>query len=362
MTALTAAWVVLVATGLIAVAVDLRLALRRGDTGLRTAFIGSMAWLVLGLAFTAVVRALLGTSSAGNYLTVFLLEKSLSLDNVAVFAVVLAAFAVPEARRQHVLAGGILAALVLRLAFVAGGLAVISAVHSVLIVFGVVLLVTGVRMVRKHDDSGAPPRPVQWLRRRRVNTAVAALAALAVTDLIFAIDSVPAAFAVTHASFPIVAANVFAVLGLRPLYDLLAAAMARLDVLARALGVLLALIGLVLIVEPWWQPPEWVILVAVVVTLGAGVLLSLVPPRRLLVSAGGGLLLVAGAAMLVLPGPGLLVVAAGLALLATEFLWARRLLDRVKDRLPKRKKEGVSRSRAESGTPAPRERRTPSEP
>jgi len=138
--------------------------------------------------------------------------------------------------------------------------------------------------------------------------------------------------------------------------------MARLEVLARALGVLLALIGLVLVVEPWWQPPEWMILIAVVVTLGTGVLLSLVPPRRLLVSAGGGLLLVAGAAMLVLPGPGLLVIAAGLALLATEFLWARRLLDRVKARLPSRKKTEVSTSRAESGTPARRERRTPSEP
>jgi tellurite resistance protein TerC len=363
MTAATAAWLVLVVTGLLAVAADLRIALRPGASTLRSAITASLAWALLGLAFTAVVRALLGTGPAGDYLTVFLLEKSLSLDNVAVFAVVLSAFAVPAHRRQPVLAGGILAALALRMAFVAGGLAVIAAVHWVLVVFGVVLLVSGARMATRSQADAGPPRAVQWLRRRRVNTGVAALGALAVTDLVFAVDSVPAAFAVTHAAFPIVAANVFAVLGLRPLYDLLAAAIARLDRLERALGVLLALIGVALVVEPVWAVPQWMILVAVVVTLGAGVLLSLVPPRRLLVGVGGGVVLLAGAAMLVLPGPGLVVIAAGLALLASEFLWARRLLDRVKARLPERvTRRRVSRSPDGTGTPARRDRRTPSEP
>src|SRR3954454_10497980 len=121
------AWLVLAAVGATAVAVDITLALRRPDRRLRTALVGSLAWLVVGLAFTAVVRGLLGPSQAGSYLTVFLLEKSLSLDNVAVFAVVLGAFAIPAGRQQKVLVGGILAALVLRLAFVAVGLAAVSA-------------------------------------------------------------------------------------------------------------------------------------------------------------------------------------------------------------------------------------------
>ena len=343
MTATSVAWAVLAATGLIAVAVDITLALRRSDRGaptMRPALIASLAWLVVGLAFTAVVRGLLGSAEAGSYLTVFLLEKSLSLDNVAVFAVVLTAFAIPVERRQRVLVGGVLAALVLRLGFVVAGLAVISALHSVLIAFGAVLLVAGYRMVRQSAEHTEAPRAVRWLQQRRINTAAAALAALAVTDLVFAIDSVPAAFAVTHDAFPIVAANVFAVLGLRPLYDLLAAAMDRLAQLERSLGVLLALIGVALVIEPLWKPPEWLLLTAVVVTLGTGVLLSLVPPRRLLVSAGGGLLLVAGAAMLVLPGPGILVIAAGLGLLATEFVWARRTLDSVKARIPSKSRRG----------------------
>ena len=366
MTTTTAAWIALVVTGLVAVTVDLTLALRRpGRSGrrVRTAVIGSLAWALVGLAFTAVVRGLLGPAEAGSYLTVFLLEKSLSLDNVAVFAVVLSAFAVPAARQQKVLVGGILAALVLRLLFVTVGLAAVSAVHGVLVVFGVVLLVSGVRMAHSRGQShGEVPRPVRWMQRRRVNTVVAALVALALTDLVFAIDSVPAAFAVTHDAYPIAAANVFAVLGLRPLYDLLAAAMDRLVHLERALGVLLALIGLALVVEPFYTVPEWMILAGVVATLGAGVLLSLVPPRRLLVTLGGGLLLLAGAAMLVLPGPGLLVIAAGLGVLATEFLWARRMLDGVKARLPARPKRRASRSRAGRGTRVRRETRTPSEP
>ena len=353
MTTTTLAWLALGATGAVAVTVDIVLALRRPDRRLRTALVGSLAWLVIGLAFTAVVRGLLGPSHAGSYLTVFLLEKSLSLDNVAVFAVVLSAFAIPAAKQQKVLVVGILAALVLRLAFVAAGLAVVSAVHGVLVVFGVVLVIAGIRMARAHGGDDAdrePPRAVRWLRGRGVNAAAAALMAVAVTDLVFAIDSVPAAFAVTRDAYPIAAANVFAVLGLRPLYDLLAVAMDRLVHLERALGVLLGLIGAALVVGPFYTVPEWLILTMVVAALGSGVLLSLVPPRRVVVTAGGGLLLLAGAAMLVLPGPGLLVIAAGLGLLATEFVWARRMLDGVKARLPAR----ISKRSGGRGKPARR--------
>lgn len=337
MSTLTLAWVILAVTGAVALGVDQVLAVRRDDRRLRTAVLATVGWTIAGLGFAAVVRGLLGADDAGRYLTVFLLEKSLSLDNVAVFAVVIAAFAIPAERQQRVLAGGVLAALVLRLGLVAGGLALVSALHGILVVFGVVLLVAGARMALPHKEKEGLPRAVEWLRRRRVNPVAAALLALGVTDLVFAVDSVPAAFAVTRTPFVVMAANVFAVLGLRPLYDLLAAAMDRLVHLEKALGVLLALIGVALCLEPVWTVPEWLLLVGVVTCLGAGLLLSVVSPRRVLVSVGGGLVLAAGAAMLVLPGPGLVVIAAGLALLATEFVWARRLLDRVRSKLPRRR-------------------------
>lgn len=337
MTTTALAWSALAATGAIALAVDLGLAFRRRTTSLRESTVASIAWFLVGLAFAAVVHGAYGAGESRDYLTVFLLEKSLSLDNVAVFAVVLTAFAIPRDRRPAVLAGGILAALVLRMLFVAGGLALVSALHGVLVAFGVLLVVAGARMTVRREHDGGPPRVVRWLQRRRVSPVIAALLALAGADLVFAVDSVPAAFAVTRHSFPVVAANVFAVLGLRPLYDVLAHAMDRLTHLERALGVLLVVIGLALCLEPIWKAPEWALLAAVVVTLGAGVLLSLVPPRRIAVSVAGGVVLAAGAAMLVLPGPGLLVIAGGLAILATEFAWARRSLDRVRERIPRRK-------------------------
>jgi tellurite resistance protein TerC len=333
---ITIAWTFLVAAGAVALSVDYVLGVRRPDPRLRSAILATLGWTVAGLAFAAVVRWLLGPAAAGRYLTVFVLEKSLSLDNVAVFAMVLSAFAIPPARRQRVLAAGVIAALVLRIALVSAGLAVVSAIHGVLVVFGAILLVAGVRMAWAHRHREDSPRFVEWLRHRRVTPTVAALAAIGVADLVFAVDSVPAAFAVTRTPFVVVAANVFAVLGLRPLYDLVAVALDRLVHLERALGVLLSLIGIALCLQPVWAVPEWMLFAAVVVTVGSGIVASLVRPRRVLVSLGGGLLLVAGAAMFVLPGPGLLVVAAGLALLATEFVWAKRLLDSVRSRLPKR--------------------------
>jgi len=227
------------------------------------------------------VRVALGADVASDYLTVFVLEKSLSLDNVAVFAIVMSAFAIPTGRQQRVLLGGVLAAVVLRIVFVVAGLAAVNAIHGLLVAFGAALVVAGVRILRARDpEPDHVPPVVDWLRRRRASAPVAALAALAATDVVFAIDSVPAAFAVTRDSYPIIAANVFAVLGLRPLYDVLAAAMRRLTHLERALGALIALIGVALCLQPVWTAPEWLILVGVVATLGAGVLLSLLTPRR----------------------------------------------------------------------------------
>jgi tellurite resistance protein TerC len=274
------AWLALAGVGTMALTVDLALAFRRSRPSLRSSTVAALAWTVVGLAFTGVASVLFDADAAGDYLTVFVLEKSLSLDNVAVFAVVMSAFAVPVVRQPRVLLVGVLAAVVLRIVFVVAGLAAVNAIHGLLIAFGVVLIVAGVRILRtgEPDPEHVPPI-VDWLRRRRVSATAAAVAALAATDVVFAVDSVPAAFAVTRDTFPIIAANVFAVLGLRPLYDVLAAAMRRLSHLERALGALIALIGVALCVQPLWTVPEWVILTGVVATLGAGVLFSLVPPR-----------------------------------------------------------------------------------
>jgi tellurite resistance protein TerC len=281
-TAHTVGWIVLAIAGTVALTVDISIGVRRSSGRLRDSVIATIGWTLMGLAFGAVVAASAGTGDAGKYLTIFVLEKTLSLDNVAVFAVVLSAFAITEDRRQRVLISGILVALALRIALVSGGLALVDAVHDILIGFGVILLVAGGRMVRGHGGGDGPPRLVSWLTARRVTPAAAALVTIGVADLVFAVDSVPAAFAISRTAYVVVAANVFAVLGLRPLYDVLAVAMERLAYLDRAIGVLLCIIGVALCIEPFHPVPEWILLVAVIGTIAVGVIASLrVAPRSL---------------------------------------------------------------------------------
>jgi tellurite resistance protein TerC len=275
-----AAWLLLILAGSASLAIDIWLGVRRSSGSLRSAVIATIAWTVAGLVFGIAVAVLLGGGPAARYYTVFTLEKTLSLDNVAVFAVILGAFAIPLERQSRILVGGILIALILRLALVAGGLAIVDAVHDVLIGFGVILLIAGARMLRPDAGHDGPPAAVTWLARRRIQPAVAALVAIGVADLVFAVDSVPAAFAVTRTPLIVVAANVFAVLGLRPLYEVLAIALTRLRLLDRAIGLLLCLIGVALCIEPFHSIPEWVLLGGVVAIIGGGVAASLLVDRR----------------------------------------------------------------------------------
>jgi tellurite resistance protein TerC len=336
------AWFTLAATGTAALAVDLLWSRRTGSSEVRAALVAAVVWTVTGVGFAAVVAGFGGGAQAGRYLTVFSLERVLSLDNVAVFAAVFAAIAVPAAHRGRVLTGGLLGALVLRVGFIAAGLALVGAAHALLVVFGLILLAAGVGMLRpaRADRHAAAPR---WAPERlRRHPESMALVAVLIADVAFAADSILAAFAVTTSAYPIVAANVFAVLGLRPLYVVLAHALQRFRLLRPGIGVLLGLIGVELVLEPFVAVPAWVTLGVVVGCVGTAVGLSLAEEagmtwRRLLrrggVTIGGGLLLAAGAAMLVLPGPGLLVIVGALALLATEYAWAQRPLNALRDRV-----------------------------
>jgi tellurite resistance protein TerC len=345
------AWITLAATGSVALIVDLLWSRRTRSSDVRAAAVAAVLWTVAGVAFAGAVAAFGGATEAGRYLTVFSLERVLSLDNVAVFAAVFAAIAVPVARRGGVLTGGLLGALLLRVAFIAAGLALVGAAHALLLVFGLVLLAAGVGMLRQPSqrsgeagpDDAHPPGSLRWLPAGlRRHPESMALVAVILADVAFAADSILAAFAVTTSAYPIVAANVFAVLGLRPLYVVLTHALERFRLLRPGIGVLLGLIGVELILEPFVALPAWVTLVVVVGCVGAAVALSIAEERgmgfkrlarKVGVSVGGGTLLVAGVAMLVLPGPGLLVIVAGLALLATEFAWAQRPLVAMKARV-----------------------------
>jgi tellurite resistance protein TerC len=297
-------WLVLVVVAGAAFLVDQR-AHRDEEPGpsLKRSAIETVIWTVVGLSFGFVVWAMVGGTGAVEYVTGYTLEKSLSLDNVAVFAVIVATLGIPATRQRRLIDHAILAALVLRLAFIAGGLALLENVHAVLYLFGGVLVVSGIRMFCSGPDESdaGPPKVVglarRWLpisedmqtQRYVVPTAdrrwagtmlLVALVALALVDVVFAVDSVPAIFSVTHDAWIVSAANAFALLGMRPMYFLLAEGINQLRYLQRGLAVILVGVGVDMLVEEQLALPTVATLGFVLIVLAVSVLASLRSGRK----------------------------------------------------------------------------------
>ncbi len=277
----------------------------RGDThiSLRRAAGWSVLWMVVGVAFGLVVLAALGTGAAGEYWSGFLMEKALSLDNVFVIAVLLGTFAVPEALKSDVLTFGIAVALMLRTVFIVAGVTLLELFHPVLYVMGALLIFTGIRLALSADtgEDFAEGRTMRALRRalpigrefhgravlahehgaRVVTPLLAALLAVALADVIFAIDSIPAVLAITTDTFLVFAANAFALLGLRALYFLLDGMAQRFEYLHYGLGALLIFVGVKMLVEDVvGHLPVGVSLAVIAAVLGASVGASLLLSGR----------------------------------------------------------------------------------
>jgi tellurite resistance protein TerC len=291
------AWGAVLALIVAALVVDLFA--HRGDTDVtaREAGAWSAVWFGLGLAFSVVVWFAYGAAHAGEYVAGFLLEKSLSVDNVVVFALVLASFAIPRGEQHRILWFGVVGALVLRAVFIAGGAALLDRFHVVLYVFGVFLVVTGILMFRRRSEPADPLQSpaLRWVRRVipsvpelhgrrlvvrehgawRATPLLLAAVAVAVADVVFAVDSIPAVFAVTREPFLVLTSNAFAVLGLRSLYFLLADLVDRFEHLRAALAVVLVLVGAKMLVADVWEVPVVLSLGVVVLALGLGVVTSL---------------------------------------------------------------------------------------
>jgi tellurite resistance protein TerC len=277
----------------------------RGDEEptFRRALVSSAAWIGISVAFGVLLGAVYGSVIAQQYFAGYLIEKSLSVDNIFVFALLFASFAVPTRLQHRVLYVGVMSALLMRGAFIAGGAALLERFSWVLYVFGGILVISGLRMLRgaSHAD---PNRSlaVRAVRRvvpltpdyvgnrfftridgRRVGTPLlVALVAIEVTDLIFASDSIPAIFGVTTSVFVIFTSNAFAVLGLRALYFVFAGAMDRFDYLKYGLAVLLVFIGVKMLANHVVQLSTITTLVVIVVVLGVSMVASVarVRPRR----------------------------------------------------------------------------------
>jgi tellurite resistance protein TerC len=254
---------------------------RGGEMSARQAAVASGVWVAIALAFGGVLLLFGEREDAGSYLAGYLVEKSLSLDNVFVYLLVLTAFAVPAAERHRLLTYGIVGALLLRGVFIFAGAAVLEQFSWVSFLFAALLLWTAWRLFAHRHDHGGEDQLVQRLSSRLPSAFAGALVAIMVVDVIFAIDSVPAILAITNDTFVVFAANAFALLGLRPLFFLVADLVDRLYYLKTALAVLLAFIGLKMVLgELVGKLGPEISLPAIALILGTGVIASLVRERR----------------------------------------------------------------------------------
>ena len=254
---------------------------RGGEMSARQAAIASAVWVAIALGFAGVLLAFGQGEDAGSYLAGYLVEKSLSLDNVFVYLLVLTAFAVPAAERHRLLTYGIVGALLLRGVFIFAGAAVLERFSWVSFLFAALLLWTAWRLFAHRHDHQGEDRLVQRLSSRLPSAFAGALVAIMVVDLIFAIDSVPAILAITDDAFIVFAANAFALLGLRPLFFLVADLVERLHYLKTALAVLLAFIGLKMVLgELVGKVGPEISLPVIALILGTGVVASVVRERR----------------------------------------------------------------------------------
>ena len=267
------------------------------EIGMREAAVTSAVWVTLGLGFAGVVWGVWGADRAGEYVGGYLIEKSLSVDNVFVFALLLSYFAVPGRFQHRVLFWGVVGALVLRGVFIAAGAVFLERFHWSVYVFGAVLVVSGLRMARHTDTEVHPDRNplVRAVRRifpvtddyegqrfflyragRLVATPLfVVLVAVESADVVFAVDSIPAVFAVTDEPFLVFTSNAFAILGLRALYFLLAGVMHRFVHLKTGLAAVLVFVGAKMVVADVYHVPVWASLAVIGVILAAAVGASL---------------------------------------------------------------------------------------
>lgn len=286
------------------------------EVRMREALLSSGVWITLALLFDLGMYFWFGSERALQFLTGYVIEKALSVDNIFVFIIVFATFAVPAKLQHRALFWGILGALVLRALFIVLGAALLQRFHWVGYLFGGFLVFTGVKLlVKKGAEVHPEQNPIFRLFRRTVRSVshyrgghftvveggkryatplLLVLVAIEATDIVFAIDSVPAIFAVTTDPFIVYTSNIFAILGLRALYFALAALMGKLRYLKIGLGLVLAFVGAKMLLAVVYTIPILVSLATIALLLGGAVMASLIrspkkppfPPSTSQVSTG----------------------------------------------------------------------------
>jgi tellurite resistance protein TerC len=296
------AWAAFAAFVVMMLALDLFVLHRRArEVSLKEAAVWSAVWITIGLGFGGLLWAWRGAGPAQAYLAGYLIEKSLSLDNVFVFAVIFSAFAIPLRYQHRVLMLGILGALVMRAVFILAGAAALDSFHLVSYLFGAVLLFAAVKMARGRDYVQPRRNPAlralgrilpatDELRGQRflvrdggrvlATPLLLALIVVETTDVVFAVDSIPAILAVTTDTFVVYTSNVFALLGMRALYFLLARAAGQIRYLQPGLAVILAGIAAKMLTADLYEVPVWVSPAFIAAVLAVVAALSIRDSRR----------------------------------------------------------------------------------
>jgi tellurite resistance protein TerC len=295
------AWISFTAIVLIMLVLDLGVFHRQAHiVGLREAGLMSAFWIALALLFNVGVFWWYGPQRGLEFFTGYIIEKALSVDNLFVFVVVFAYFAVPATLHHWVLFWGILGALIMRGLFIIIGAALLQKFHWIMYIFGGFLVFTGIKFMVQGDDEVQPERNPLYrlfkrvmplvpeyrgsrffvieLGRRHATPLVLVLLTVETTDLIFALDSIPAVFAVTRDPFIVYTSNIFAILGLRALYFLIAGVMGLFHYLKIGLALVLMFVGLKMLVADLYHLPIPVSLAVIATLIGGAILLSILRP------------------------------------------------------------------------------------
>ena len=303
------AWLAFGAVVALMLTIDLLGHRRAHVIGFREAAAWSGVWVGVSLIFALVIGLTLGADPAVQYTTAWLLEKSLSVDNLFVFALIFAYFRVPRAHQHRVLFFGVLGALLFRGIFLAAGIAVVTRFTAVLFAFAAILIYSAIKLLRGADETVDPGKSVAVRLLRKIvpisdeyhgakffvreagkcigTPLLAVVAAIEAADLIFAVDSVPAVLAVSDDAFIVYTSNAFAILGLRALYFLLAGLLDRFAHLDKALAFILAFIGAKLVLQAGHKTvdsaipeiPALLSLAVVMVALTVAIVVSLRRPH-----------------------------------------------------------------------------------
>jgi len=277
---------------------------RKGQLNLKLSIIWSIVWIAVALIFNVLIYFFLenGHVAAMQFFTAYIVEKSLSVDNLFVFIMIFNVMGVTEKNQPHILKWGILSAIVMRIVFILAGVALMHYFHPIIYIFGLILIYAAYKMMFGNDEKIDPEksRIIQFMKKRfnlltdydgghfferiqgkfYITPLFLALLLIESSDLVFAIDSIPAVLAISSDPFIAITSNIFAILGLRALYFVLAGIIDLFSYLKYGVGLILFYVGVKMIVSDWYKIPTEISMGVILGTLAISIILSIIKNKR----------------------------------------------------------------------------------